>query len=105
VDDTVECLVAALHRVDFPRVPVEGNLDCLFFDMGGCMMFTNKLVLCQYCKPFFEAIYMVKILAFHRVFELAYEIDQQPVPKLLSYRFSFQQGPTNPAASQITPGS
>jgi len=43
------------------------------------MMFTNKLVLCQYCEPFFDAMYMIKILAFHRAFELMHEIVQQPV--------------------------
>ena len=29
VDDTVKCLIAALHRVDFPPVALEGHLDCL----------------------------------------------------------------------------
>jgi hypothetical protein len=35
-----------------------------FFDMGDCMMFTSKLVLCQYCKLFFKAMYAHEILAF-----------------------------------------
>ena len=33
-------------------------------DLGDCMMFTNELVLCQYCKPIFEALYSHKTLAF-----------------------------------------
>jgi hypothetical protein len=36
---------------------------------------------------------MGKILAFHRLFEPANKTVQQPVPKLLSYKFPFQQGP------------
>jgi hypothetical protein len=59
--------------------------------MGDCMMFISKLVLCQYCKPFFEVIYTLKTLAFHWEFWLVCRIGQQPVPKLLSYEFPFQQ--------------
>ena len=34
VDDSVKCLAAALHRVDFPRVSVEADLDCFFLRYG-----------------------------------------------------------------------
>ena len=34
VDDAVKCLVAPLYRVDFPRLPVEGNLNCFFLRHG-----------------------------------------------------------------------
>jgi hypothetical protein len=32
--------------------------------MGDCMMFTDKLVLCQYCKPVFEAMFSHETLDF-----------------------------------------
>jgi len=46
VDDTVKCLIVALHRAHFPRMPVEGKTSiAFFFNTGDCMMFASKLAL------------------------------------------------------------
>ena len=45
-----------LVRLTFHACPWRVTSIAFFFDMGDCMMFTSKSVLCQYCKPFFEVI-------------------------------------------------
>ena len=63
------CEKANVSPTDFPRMPVEGNLDCFFLRYGRLHDVYKQTCICaRYCKPFFEVMYTLKILDFIGVY-------------------------------------